>query len=166
VAREEWETLLLLRGAIVASFGHVETTLAELAIRLSRDERCAVLRESYPHGLGRRLTFLRACFALTPYVRRRGLAEQVFKRFEAATELRHIMAHGSVKGPSLGWLVTFRDFKPSAGAEIAVRDHRYTYADLEVFAWQAARLSRRVAQLAAHAENVEWLPALDAAPAK
>lgn len=148
MARKEWETLMLLRGAIVASFGHVETALADLAIRFSRNERCAEFRSSYPHGLGTRLSFLRACFAIEPYARRQGLANQVFKRFEAAAELRHVMAHGSVRNPSLEWLVTFRDFKPSTGGEITVRDHRYTYADLENSAYDAARLSRRVARLA------------------
>lgn len=163
VSREEWETLLILRGAIVASFAQVETALAELSIRLSRDQRCADLRATYPHALGKRLSFLRACFDLSPYSRRKGLAAEVFKRFESASDLRHIMAHGAVNGPSFSWLVTFRDFRPGPSGEIAVRDHRYTYVDLERFAHEAAVLARRVQQLAGHVTGSDWLPAMSTA---
>lgn len=160
VSREEWETLLIIRGAIVASFAQVEANLAELSIRLSRDQRCADLRGTYPHGLGKRLSFLRACFDMPPYCRRRGLASQVFQRFEAASDLRHIMAHASVNGPSFSWLVTFRDFRPGPNGEIAVRDHRYRYADLERFAYSAAILARRVQKLAGYITGPDWLPTM------
>lgn len=162
VSREEWETLLILRGAIMASFAQVETMLAELSIRLSRDQSCADLRSTYPHALGKRLSYLRACFAIAPYRRREGLATEVFRRFEAGADLRHIMAHGAVSGPSFSWLVTFRDFRPGPNGEIAVRDHRYTYADLEGFAYGAARLARRVQQLAGYVTGSDWLPAMSA----
>ena len=159
VSREEWETLLLLRGVIVASFGQIETTLAELSLRLSNDERCSQLRASYPNAIDKRLKFLRACFALSPYKRRFGLADQIFRQFEATASLRHVMAHGRINGPTMGWF-SFRDFKPDGPSKVLLRDHRFTIYDLELHAYAAARLARRVQRLFVQANALEWFPAL------
>ncbi len=157
VSREEWETLLLLRGAIVASFGQIETTLGEIALRLSRDERCAALRSTYPHAIDKRLKFLRKCFNLEPYKRRSGLANQILTRFESSSALRHVMAHGRINGPTHGWL-SFRDFKASVAGEVISRDHRFTFDELEKHACSAALLARRVQRLASSAQQTGWLP--------
>jgi hypothetical protein len=159
VSREEWETLLLLRGVIVSSYGQIETTLAELSLRLSLDSRCAELRASFPNAIDKRIKFLRECLNLPPYNRRFGLADQIFRRFEKASFLRHIMAHGRITHPAMGWY-TFQNFKTDGPSEVLSRQHRFTIYDLELHAYAAARLARRSQRLFAQANTQGWIPSL------
>jgi hypothetical protein len=138
----ELRDALLYRGAIIAAWGYVETTLIEIAIRSSRLEEYGALSANYPYKLEGRIRYLRRMLdADGPFSQFRKLGNQFLDRFEAAADLRHVMAHARM---DLIWGVEFTDYKPIEDGAIRKRLARYTLGQLEQMARKATRLSRLI----------------------
>lgn len=154
--REDVETVLLLRGAIVSAFGQIETLLGEIAVRASRLPQYAALRDTFPHSVDRRISFLRRAFELDPLAVHRSIANNFLSRFEAAADLRHMMAHARMQ--VLGKVVTFHDFPQSNKNGIATRRQPFTILELERQAWRAAKLGRVGHRLLSRLDSAALLP--------
>lgn len=144
VKQDEMDAALLFRGAILSAYALVETRLAEIAIRCSKLDAYASVKAEFPYNMDKRLRFLRTVFATGPLAAYAKVAEAFFIRFEAAAELRHMMAHAYMEtcGDLVGWGVTFHDYQPVKGGGITYRARRMRLADLEAEAARAARFSR------------------------
>ncbi len=89
---------VLFRGAIVAAWGYIETTLIELAIRSSHMSEYSQINARYPYKLDGRINYMRTVLkSVGPFAQFCTIGEQFLDRFEAAAELRHIMAHGKMQ---------------------------------------------------------------------
>lgn len=143
VKRDEMDAALLFRGAIISSYGHIETRLAEMAIRCSRMDAYVGLKADFPYSMPKRLAFLRSCFAIGPLARYGNVANAFFTRFEDAAELRHMMAHAYMETGSnlVGLGVVFHDYQASKSGIIA-RQRRMTLPEFEQEAAEAARFSQ------------------------
>ena len=159
IQREESEAALLFRGTVVSAYAYIETRLTEIAIRASRMPVYAELREKYPYQMNGRLKFLRQAFAIGALAPYGSIAESFFSRFEDAATLRHVMAHARMEMGPKDWGVTFYDYRPGENGAIMFRRNRYTYQELERFAWRASRLSRLAQNLAHRLEGLGILPA-------
>jgi hypothetical protein len=120
----------------------------------------ANIRESYPHGVGKRLAFLRRVFGTPPLNQFESLAIAFFKRFEDAADLRHFMAHSRMEmvGDSTSWGITFHDYRGVKDGGITYRRHRITLPDLERHARRSVRLSRLAQRLSARLNETALLP--------
>lgn len=137
----EIEATLLFRGTIISAFGYIETRLGDLAIRCSRLDQYAALRDSFPHSTEKRVAFLRRAFALAPLVPYQRYATLFLNRVEQAAGLRHMVAHSRMQVLP-NWGVTFHDIPKAGPGSITKRSHRLTLDQLELEAWKSARLSR------------------------
>ncbi len=147
VRRGDVEAALLFRGTIVSAFGYIETLMGELAVRASRLDDYAGLREGFPHSAGKRSAHLRRVFASGPLAPFKRLATAALDRFDATAELRNLAAHARMQVLP-DWGVTFEDFPKNAPSGLIKRTKRLQMSDLEQAAWQAARLSRLCQRLA------------------
>jgi hypothetical protein len=147
VPRGNIEAALLFRGTIVSAFGYIETLMGEVAVRASRLDDYAGLREGFPHSAAKRSAHLRRVFASGPLAPFERLATLAFDRFDATAELRHLVAHARMQVLP-DWGVTFEDFPRNAPGGLIKRTKRLQMSELEQAAWQAARLSRLCQRLA------------------
>lgn len=157
------ERTLLYRGAIVAGWANVETSLIELAIRASRHPSYSDVKDQYPKKLTSRISYLRAVLdapgPLKPYS---SLGHQILDRFARSEGLRNLLAHGRMTLLP-GWGATFHFFRARNGSEIIYRIERLTEERLERFARQATRFSRAVRGIVARIDAQELLPPLTVA---
>lgn len=154
--REQIEAALALRGAIVSAHAYVETRLAELAFRSSMMPEYSELRDTFPYGQRKLLTYLRSIFSQGPLEPFGPSAERFFKRFDRGAELRHFMAHAKMRVEP-HWIV-FEDFKSVSHGKIINRRVPYTFKDLERRAWKSVCLSRICQHLANELETLGILP--------
>jgi hypothetical protein len=160
VPRGNVEAALMFRGTIVSAYGYIETILGELAIRCSRLEVYANLRENFPYSIPKRLEYLRQLFSIGPCVPYNGIANLFFDRFELTAELRHQVAHSRMQVLP-DWGVTFHDIPKASPTEINIRTNRVTLPELEELAWKAARLSRLCQRLYVRLDCSGILPPLN-----
>lgn len=158
--RGDIEAALFFRGVIVSAYGNMETQMGELVIRCSRLEVYAKMRGSFPFSVPRRLAFLREAFSYGPLMPYQKYATSFINRFEAATNLRHQVAHARMRVMP-DWGVTFIDIPSSKDEEIQIRSTRIAPFEFEALAWQAARLSRLFQRLVGRLDNLEILPSLE-----
>jgi hypothetical protein len=117
---DELATVIFLRGAILSSYGFIETQLNELAIRSSRFEIYHSLRGSFPRSLPERLDYLTQAFGLLgPLYVVKDLGIELVDDFRKRQVHRNKWAHGQLKvHPGNGrnrWLnswITVTNFNP------------------------------------------------------
>ena len=158
VRRGDIEAALLYRGTIVASYGYIETRLAELSVRASRIPIYSERRAKFPYKMKNRISFLRAVFSEGPLSEYNGIAVSYLKRFEGMAELRHLAAHARMQVLP-DWGVVLQYFEPAEKA-IAQQTKRITLKNLEIEAYKAARFSRVTQLLADRLEQTGALPQL------
>ncbi len=154
------DNALLYRGAIVAGWANVESSLIEIAIRASRHECYLGVRDQYPFKLKGLVAYLRKILEvpgpLNAYSR---LGNAVLDRYIATEDLRNMMAHARMTILPK-WGATFHFFQAESGLRINYRSHRLTEDQLMVFACKATRFSRAVRMLIAQIECRAILPPL------
>lgn len=139
-SKHELRDAILYRGAIVAAWGYIETTLNELAIRSSyMDEYCEI-RENYPFRSDTRIRYLRQVLDSDgPFAEFRTMGNLFLDRFEQAAELRHLMAHGKMRCLRE---VDFVHYNSIKGEPLTQRRKRYSVEQLRDMARKATRQSR------------------------
>ena len=153
------ESVLLYRGAIVAGWANVETTLNELSIRLSYMPEYQAIRRSYPHKRKSLANFLRTVFdALGPLQPFNPMANCVLERFEETADLRNLMAHGGMKVLSVA---TFQMYKSKSSDEITMLKRMFTEREMLALARRASRFSRAVQHLYHRLDQIVEIPPLD-----
>lgn len=155
--RGDVEAALLFRGSIVSAYGYIETMLGDLALTASRVPAYAALRDPFPHTADQRVSFLRRAFALPPLLPYQGWASLLLDRFESHADLRNLAAHARMQVLP-DWGITFHDLRREGPASVSRRRQRMTISELEMAAWQAARLSRLCQRLIQRLEAKAVLP--------
>ena len=159
------EATLLYRGAIVAAWANVETSLIEVAIRASKHGAYSDHRGAYPSKLKTRIRYLREILVLPgPLQPFRTLGEAILNRYAAGAELRNMMAHARMTVLPT-WGATFYGFQAASEREIIYQTRRMTEPQLEALAKRTTRFSRAVRMLIAQLDTKELLPALGESPA-
>ena len=158
--RGDVEAALFYRGTIVSAFGYIETRMGELAIRASRLDVYSAMRENFPFSAEKRSTYLRKVFSTGPLKSFGAIAGLALDRFDAAAELRHLVAHARMQVLP-DWGVSFDDFPKSGRGGLTVRRRRFLLEDLEREAWRAARLSRLCQHLLSRLNAFDILPEIE-----
>jgi len=160
---ESINTALLCRGAIVAGWANVESSLIEVAIRASRYPAYQGHRDSFPTKLKTRVTYLREIIELPGPLRPHAkLGRAVLDRYQATEDLRNMMAHARMQVLP-GWGATFHFFQAASGSQIRYRTRRFTEIELQFLGNKAARFSRAVRRLVATINARTLLPPLSVA---
>lgn len=162
-SKRSLEAALLYRGTIVSAWANIETTINEIAIRVSITHPYQGLRNTYPFKLKSRTNFLRHALEIdgpiTPFS---GIANKILDRFESQASLRNLMAHGSMQVLP-GWGATLKMFSPQNGNEIRYQYERFTEERMRRLAMRAARLSRFAIRLKAQLDQANLLEPLTGA---
>lgn len=138
----EVERSVLYRGAIVSGFGQIETRIAELALRASCHPAYSDLREKPPHGATKTARYLKEVFAACgPLQRHQSVATLFLDRFLELTEVRTMMAHGSMSIVPR-WGITFEYVNRVSGGRIEKHSRRFSDEQLGSVAVHVNRLSR------------------------
>jgi len=153
----------MLRGAILASFAHIEQCLSELAIRASyapEYDSIASDHDSLPFTMSKRVRFLKRIAGtagpLGPYS---SLLQSVLKRWEKTKDLRDQMAHAHMSVlPNAP--VRFSGIKPDGG-EIHMVWSNYFSPALTNAALRAARFSRACQRIRDKFEAQQLLPTFE-----
>lgn len=155
---------LMFRGAIVAAWGYVDTTLSELAVRCSKCDDYETLRAAFPSAANRRTAYLKLVLGapgpLAPY---RGIGHLFLDRFAATERTRHMMAHGRMK-MTAPHLIEIEEIDTSPGGSLSFRRQKLRLADLEGFARTATKLSRFMHRAVHEIDKRKLLPAAVARP--
>lgn len=157
---EELADLLILRGAILWSYAHIEQVITEITIRATYLDAYRGLRSKPPFSMSARLAHLRAILnmdgPLAKY-RRYGLAMIV--RYEGAREIRNQMAHSDTYLIS----VSGREFREIVIADGTITSKRRAYwpGELERVAESAARFSHRCQAMLYGLNAQNLLPTFD-----
>lgn len=139
--QEDLEAAIFFRGAIVSSFGYIETCLGEVCIQTSRLPCYAELTPHFPYSTSKRVTHLRKAFAIGPLAPYHRTATAFLDRFDATGPLRNMVTHARMQVLS-NWGVTFKHYPKQVDGGVQYQSMRLTIAELELKAWQTARLSR------------------------
>jgi len=165
VTKQTIESALVYRGAFVAGWANVETSLIELAIRASLSDHYRSVRDAYPSKLKSRLAYLRKVFDTPgPLASFSSIGKAVLNRFEKYEDFRNMMAHSRMTVMP-HWGATFHFFKPKSDKEITYRTLRLTEAQLCWYAHRAAKFSRAVRRLMNRVDQANSLPPLKAGEA-
>jgi len=165
LTKEAVENVLLYRGAFVAGWANVETSLIELAIRASLSEHYRSVRDAYPSKLKTRLAYLRTVFDLPgPLANYSSIGNAVLDRFEKYQDFRNMMAHSRMTIMP-DWGATFHFFRAKSDREITYRTLRLTESQLGWYASRAAKFSRAVRRLMYRVDEGNLLPPLRAGEA-
>lgn len=136
---------LILRGAILWSYSHVEQRLTELAIECSGVEEYWSIADRFPFHPSKRSTYLRKVFDTPgPLSRFRPLGVAVLNRFDASRDTRNQMAHAEME--VMQGLVRFTERMGHEG-EVLLRVTPYYPGELERLAVKAARFSKATQRL-------------------
>lgn len=160
VRDSEIADLLILRGAILWSYAHIEQVITEISIHATYQTPYRGLREKPPFSMAQRLAHLRTVLnedgPLSKY-RRYGLA--MIARYEASREIRNQMAHSDMYVTS----VSGREFREIiiADGEIVSRRMHYWPGQLERVAEGAARFSHRCQRVLVALGEQRLLPTLE-----
>lgn len=157
---EDLRLALLFRGAIVSAWAAIDTTLSEIALRASASDDYRSISSKYPYTAESKVRFLGSVLSQGgPLQRFRGTGLALLRRYETMRDLRHQMAHASMRVlPS--WGITFIDYRPTSDGTITMRQHRYSTEELRRLARKATRLSRMVQRAKAEIDAEVLLPPL------
>jgi hypothetical protein len=137
--------IIAARGAFVAAVGELETSLTEVAIRLSRISDYYALRTKFPSRRKDRIKFLKqACEANGPYMHLAPVLQKFLSRFEAFSEYRDLLAHARMRalsGPDDSVSIVFSDYY-AAPEGVNFREERATLRELERKARRVCRCVR------------------------
>jgi hypothetical protein len=151
---------MMLRGAILWSYGHIEQKITEIAIRCSYVAEYHALREAPPFTMANRITFLRRVLEEPgPLQRYRSVGGAILDRYDRARPLRNRMAHADMKmagGPPLRFIEIVID-----GGEIKQNDTPYYPGQLEALARRVGRFSRACQRLGFKLDHARLLPTFD-----
>ena len=139
--QEDLEAAIFFRGAIVSSFGYIETCLGEVCIQTSRLQCYAELTPNFPYSTSKRVAHLRKAFAIGPLEPFHRTATAFLDRFDATGPLRNMVTHARMQVLS-EWGVTFEHYPKQVDGGVQHHSTRLTIAQLESRAWETARLSR------------------------
>lgn len=148
LADDDLARVLILRGAILWSYSHVERRLLDVALRCSRTPEYRNIDEKAPFRRATRIGYLQKVLEaegpLSPF---RRLGEVILKRYEAGAEIRNQMAHADIDFLGLG-LTRFKELTVD-GNRLTLTDRTFNFApgELERHAIKAARLSKAVQRL-------------------
>jgi len=136
------ERAVLHRGAIVSGFGQIETGIGEIALRASCHPAYRPLRDGHPYGATRTAKYLKEVFAAPgPLQKQCGVATLFLDRFLALTEIRTMMAHGSLSALPQ-WGITFEFIHRGPGGRVEKHSRRFSEEHLAHIAAYVNRLSR------------------------
>lgn len=144
--------VLILRSAILWSFGHIEQRLTDMAIRCSRMDDYDGIRDKPPFTGSGRVKYLRRVLAQPgPYERYRSLGTAILDRYDATRVLRNRMAHADMQvlGPLPGggdYPVWFEEIVVD-GDGITFHRTDYWAGQLEREAVKASRFSKAIQRL-------------------
>jgi len=94
---DELATVMFLRGAILGSYGFIETKLSEIAIRSSRIGEYSRLQSKFPWKTADRLKYLSRAFDLEGVLKNHApLGKKLVDDFAAVQVHRNKWAHGSL----------------------------------------------------------------------
>ena len=162
---DELATVIFLRGAILGSFGFVETQLNEIAIRSSRIPKYLELCQKFPWKLPDRLKYLSRAFSIEgPLQDVAPEGNKLVEEFREAQKLRNKWAHGALSvlpgtrdNRWLGAWITLKNFDAGQG-QFNFSVDRWTGADIEGQARNAKSLADRSNMI--HCSLVGHLPEL------
>lgn len=141
----ELARVLILRGAILWSYSHVEQRLTELAIECSSVAEYRLIADRFPFHPSKRSAYLRRVFETTgPLSGFRPLGIAVLDRFDGSRDIRNQMAHADME--VMQGLVRFTERMGHEG-EVLYRSSPYHPGELERLAIKAARFSQAVQRL-------------------
>lgn len=128
--QDEVEKALLYRGAILAAWGLIETSISEIAIRCSCTDAYSGLRDKFPYSIGERVSYLarvlEAPGPLSPYA---SFGLQFLKRFERSKSLRNTMAHSRMTLLP-HWGCEFQEIGVRAGGSLTLKRRRFQISEL------------------------------------
>jgi hypothetical protein len=142
----ELARILILRGAILWSYSHIERRLMEFAIMCSNTPEYRDVSEKAPFRRVARIAYLRRVFEQDgPLKRVSRLGTAILDRYEDSAEIRNRMAHADIDMVA----PEFTRFIEIAmdGQDITERWFNYYPGDLERQAVKAARFSKAVQRL-------------------
>lgn len=138
--------VLILRGAIIWSYSHIEQKLFDFAIRCSREPEYRDISETPPFTAASRIKFLRKVFNTPgPLTRFSGLGLAILDRFDGSRDIRNQMAHAEMTVIGV-YPIRFDDIVVTDGGIIR-HSTPYYEGDLERIARRASRLSKAVQRL-------------------
>lgn len=144
---EDLTRVLILLGAILWSYSHVERRLLDVALRCSQAPEYRDIDERAPFRRKARISYLRKVIeAEGPLSRFRALGEAILKRYEAGAEIRNQMAHADIDFLGLG-ITRFTELTVDDDRTLTHRVFNFSPGQLELEATKAARLSRAVQRL-------------------
>ncbi len=138
--------VLILRGAILWSYSHIERRLMEFAIRCSQAPEYRDVSDKAPFRRAARIGYLRKVLESDgPLKRYRSLGTAILDRYEASSEIRNRMAHADIDLVAFD-MVRFIEIVME-GQDISERWFNFYPGDLEREAIKAARFSKAVQRL-------------------
>ena len=138
--------VLILRGAILWSYSHIEQKLTDVVIRCSHSPQYRDLREKPPFNSGARVAYLRKVLETDgPLSKYAPLGNAILDRYEASRTIRNRMAHADMEALP-NWAITFDEIVIDGGR---ITHHRTNYwpGQLERLAVKAARFSHAVQRI-------------------
>lgn len=155
------DAALLYRGAIVAGWASVETTIIELAIRASGHEAYVGHRKAYPTKLKTRVAYLRDILSLPgPLDRYADDIGRIVDHYVESADLRNMLAHAFMEVYPQ-WGATFSGFRPKDEATITQFRKRLTEEQLEALAVEATQYSRDARSLLGRINQDAAVPSLE-----
>lgn len=152
--------LLILRGAIIWSYAHIEQVVTEIAIRVTYLDPYRGLRSAPPFSMKARLSHLRAVLEVDgPLNKYRRLGLAMLERYDSARDVRNTMVHADMVPVS----VSGREFREIviADGEITSKRHPFFEGELERIAEGAARFSRRCQKVLHGINSLKLMPTFD-----
>lgn len=144
---DELARALILRGAILWSYSHVERLMMDFIIRCARMPEYYDIADSPPFRRAKRISYIRKVLkADGPLRRYERLGTAVLNRYEASAEIRNQMAHADHAFLGVG-LLKLRDFALDGTKVIRDRVWNYHSGHLEREAVKAARFSKACQRL-------------------
>lgn len=154
--QEDMMQATLYRGAVLSSWGYIDTALSEISFRCSKLAAYSEIRNRYPYKYSSRIAYLETVLnspgPLSPY---RSFGSNFLSRFKKSAPLRHTMAHASMRVLPQ-WGAVFTEFTSGKDDSVVRRTQRYQITELEALARKASRLSR-ICQRIEHVLTTEKL---------
>lgn len=160
---DELATVIFLRGAILGSYGFVETKLNEIAIRSSRIDEYHQLQTKFPWKIGDRLKYLSRVFDLDGVLKHKAPSgKELVDDYRAILEQRNKWAHGSIAVlPGMGtnrWCgawITLTNID-SGNDQFSLTTDRCTIDQIVEQAKDAKQLANRANSI--HGALIDYLP--------
>lgn len=144
---DELARALILRGAILWSYSHIERRMMDFIIRCAQMPEYHDIAENPPFRRAKRIGYIREVLKGDgPFRRYERLGAAILKRYEASAEIRNRMAHADHDFLGAG-LLRLRDFALDGTKVIRDRWWNYYPGHLEREAVKAARFSKAIQRL-------------------